>query len=148
MSSDNVKIDIRGVMPTSSGCAIFLACKEKTFVIYADPTNGQALTMAVEAVKKERPLTHDLMSSIFVGLGIKLRHIVINDVKDGTFYARLLLEMSNELGYKLVEVDARPSDAMVLAVQGQRPIFVSRKVLHSVDDMSEILERILEQEED
>ena len=72
--------------------------------------------------------------------------MVINDVNDGTFFARLLLRMENELGRKIVELDARPSDSIVLALQGKRPILVARKVFDSVDDMSEILERVLKQQ--
>ena len=54
--------------------------------------------------------------------------------------------MQNELGCKLLELDARPSDSMVLALQAKKPILVSRKVVDKVDDMSEILEKILKQQ--
>jgi antitoxin component of MazEF toxin-antitoxin module len=54
--------------------------------------------------------------------------------------------MENELGRKIIELDARPSDSIVLALQGKRPILVARKVFDSVDDMSEILERVLKQQ--
>lgn len=146
MSTDVVEVTIKGVMPTSNGCAIFLGCPEKTFVIYVDQGIGNAISMTINNVKKERPLTHDLVSSIFTGLGVTLRRVIINDVDDGTFFARLILSMENELGKKVLEVDARPSDSMVLALQAKQPIFVARKVLDSVEDMTEILERILKQQ--
>lgn len=133
-------------MPTSNGCAIFLGCDEKTFVIYVDQNIGNAISMTINDVKKERPLTHDLISSIFQGLGVKVERIIINDVDEGTFFARLILSMQNELGTKVLEIDARPSDSMVLALQTKRPIYVSRKVLDNVEDMTEILERILKQQ--
>lgn len=103
--------------------------------------------MALNDVQRERPLTHDLIAHIFKGLEVELTNVIINDVSDGTFYARIRLHMENELGRKIVEIDARPSDSMVLAVQARKPIFVARKVIENTEDMSEILERILRQEE-
>ncbi len=146
MSTDVVEVTIKGVMPTSNGCAIFLGCPEKTFVIYVDQSIGNAISMTINKVKKERPLTHDLVSNVFAGLGVTLRRVIINDVDDGTFFARLILSMENELGKKVLEVDARPSDSMVLALQAKQPIYAARKVLDSVEDMTEILERILKQQ--
>ena len=146
MQNGVVEVTIKGVMPTSNGCAIFLGNAEKTFVIYVDQGIGQALSMAINGVRKERPLTHDLISSIFLGLGVELRHVVINDVNDGTFFARIMLKMENELGKKLIEIDARPSDSMVLALQAKRPIYAAQKVIDDVEDMSEILDRILKQQ--
>ncbi|MGF1531835.1 MAG: bifunctional nuclease family protein [Puniceicoccaceae bacterium] len=146
MKNDVVEVTIKGVMPTSNGCAVFLGCSEKTFVIYVDPGIGNAISMAINGVRKERPLTHDLIFNIFKGLQISLERIVINDVDDGTFYARVILKMDNELGVKFAEIDARPSDSLVLAVQNRKPIFVARTVLDGVEDMSEILEKILSSE--
>lgn len=146
MQKDVVEVSIKGVMPTSNGCAIFLGGDEKTFVIYVDQNIGNAISMTINDVKKERPLTHDLISSIFHGLGVKVERVIINDVDDGTFYARLILSMQNELGTKVLEVDARPSDSIVLALQSKRPLYASRQVLDSVEDMTEILERILKQQ--
>ncbi len=146
MQKDVVEVSIKGVMPTSNGCAIFLGGDEKTFVIYVDQNIGNAISMTINDVKKERPLTHDLIGSIFHGLGVKVERVIINDVDDGTFYARLILSMQNELGTKVLEVDARPSDSIVLALQSKRPLYASRKVLDNVEDMTEILERILKQQ--
>lgn len=146
MENDAEPVTIKGVMPTANGCAIFLGPEEKTFVIYVDQYIGNAISMAINDEKKERPLTHDLMCSILLGLGANLERIVINDVDKSTFYARLIIKMENELGTKIVEVDARPSDSMVLALQSKRPIYVAKQVLDSVDDMTEILERILKQQ--
>lgn len=146
MQSDVVEVSIKGVMPTSNGCAIFLGSEEKTFVIYVDQGIGNALSMTINDVKKERPLTHDLIGSVFQGLGVKVERVIINDVEDGTFFARLILSMQNELGTKVLEIDARPSDSMVLALQAKRPIYASRKVMENVEDMTEILDRILKQQ--
>ena len=137
---------VKGVMPTANGCAIFLGDEGKTFVIYVDHAVGNAIQMSLDGVKKERPLTHDLIGHILTGLGVSLEHVVINDVNEGTFYARILLKMKNELGQKIVELDARPSDSTVLALSHKRPILVAKKVYDQVEDMSEILERVLKQQ--
>ena len=146
MQNDVVTVSVKGVMPTTNGCAVFLGNDEKTFVIYVDHPVGDAIRMTLDGVKKERPLTHDLISHIFLGLEVKLEHIVINDVNEGTFFARILLRMENELGKKIIEIDARPSDATVLALKHKRPIYVAKKVFDSSEDMSEILERVLKQQ--
>lgn len=137
---------VKGVMPTSNGCAVFLGNEAKTFVIYVDQGIGDAIQRAVSGERPERPLTHDLMLTILDGLGAEVERVVICDVEHGTFYARLILSMENELGHKIVEIDARPSDSIVLALASGKPIYTARKVLDSVDDMSEILAKILQQD--
>lgn len=146
MQNDVVAATIKGVMPTANGCAVFLGNEDKTFVIYVDHSVGNAIQMTLSGVKKDRPLTHDLIGSILLGLGSQLDHVVVNDSRDGTFYARILLRMENELGKKIVELDARPSDSIVLALQQKRPIYVARPVFEAVEDMTEILERVLKQQ--
>ena len=146
MQNDAVAVSVKGVMPTANGCAVFLGNEAKIFVIYVDHSVGNAIQMTLNGVKKERPLTHDLIQSIFIGLGAQLDHIVINDAREGTFFARIILRMENELGKKIVELDARPSDSIVLALQQRRPIYVARPVFEAVEDMTEILERVLKQQ--
>ncbi len=136
---------VKGVMPTANGCAVFLGNDDKTFVIYVDHFVGNAIRMSIDGVKKERPLTHDLIAHILTGLGARVEHVVINAVQESTFFARVLLVMENELGRKIVELDARPSDSIVLAIQHQRPLLVARAVFDSVEDMTEILERVQQQ---
>ena len=147
MNNDSVEVTVKGVMPTSNGCAIFLGNDQKTFVIYVDPAIGNAINMTINQVKKERPLTHDLIGLILRGLETKIERVVINDVDEGTFFARIILQMENELGKKIIELDARPSDSIVLALQMKQPIHVANKVLENVEDMSEILERILRKQD-
>jgi uncharacterized protein len=146
MQNDVVAVTIKEVMPTANGCAVFLGDESKTFVIYVDHSVGNAIQMTIDGVRKERPLTHDLIGHILLGLDTRLDRIVINDAREGTFFARVLLRMENELGTKIVEVDARPSDSIVLALQQKRPIFVARPVFDAVEDMSEILARVRRQQ--
>jgi bifunctional DNase/RNase len=146
MQNDVVPVTIKGVMPTANGCAVFLGDPAKTFVIYVDHSVGNAIQMTLDGVKRDRPLTHDLIGSILVGLGTRLDRVVINDAREGTFFARIFLRMENELGTKIVEIDARPSDSIVLALQQKRPIYVARAVFDAVEDMTEILDRVRRQQ--
>jgi len=147
MQNDVLKVSVKGVMPTSNGCALFLGTEEKTFIIYVDSQIGNTISMIVNDVDRERPITHDLISNIFVGLGIALQRVIINDVRERTFFARMILKMENEIESKICEIDSRPSDAIALALHDQRPIYVARKVLDAEDDMTELLERILKEQE-
>lgn len=146
MQNDVVAVSLKGVVPTPNTCAVFLGNENKAFVIYVDHVVGNALQMTMNGVKKDRPLTHDLIASILLGLGAKLDHVVINDARESTYFARIILRMENELGKKIVEIDARPSDSMVLALQHRRPIFVAQSVFENAEDMSEVLERVLKQQ--
>ena len=145
MDNQVVPVLVKGVMPTSSGCAVFLGNEAKTFVIYVDQGIGDAIQRAVDDVQADRPMTHDLMLTMLDGLGAEVERIVINHVDGGTFFARIILSMENELGHKIIELDARPSDSMVMALASTKPIYVAKTVIDSVDDMTEILAKILEQ---
>jgi len=148
MKSDVIAVEVKGVMPTANGCAVFLGDEDKVFVIYVDQGIGNTISMTINNVQKERPMTHDLIANVFTGFGINLERVVINDVDEGTFYARMIMKMDNEVDTKLVEIDSRPSDSLVLALQQKKPIYVDRAVMDKVDDMTEILERIVNQEGD
>jgi hypothetical protein len=100
--------------------------------------------MFLRDTPKERPLTHDLINNIFKGLSVTIERVIITEMKNSTYYARLILQQENELGRKIVEVDARPSDCLALATAQKRPIYVSNDLFDQVEDMSELLERITE----
>jgi bifunctional DNase/RNase len=109
---------------------------------------GSAISMTINGIKKERPLTHDLIGHLLLGFEISLERVIINDVNEGTYFARIILHMQNELGRKFLELDARPSDSIVLALQQKKPLLVARKVFDLVEDMTEILERVLKQQKE
>jgi bifunctional DNase/RNase len=145
LKNDIVQIEVKGVVPTANGCAVFLGNDAKVFVIYVDHGVGAAITMFLRNTPKERPLTHDLIGHIFTGLGVRVERVVINDLKNSTYFARLVLCVENELGKKILEIDARPSDCIALAVQQKSPIYVAGKVFSAVEDMTEVLKHINEQ---
>ncbi|MCX6355042.1 MAG: bifunctional nuclease family protein [Candidatus Aureabacteria bacterium] len=135
-----VKVDIKRIVATPETWAIFLGNGDKTFVLYVGPGVGMALSMSLEGVSKVRPLTHDLITSIFAGLGVRVERVVINDLKGVTFYARLFLREESERGKRVVELDARPSDCLVLAKQNGAPIYIDQHVLNQVEDVSNMLD--------
>ena len=136
-------IQIKAIIPTSNGSAVFLKEEQKTFVLYVDKAIGEIIQNVLNGEISERPLSHNLMVNILDGLGAEVERVIINSVNKGTYYARLILSMENELGHKIIELDARPSDSITLALLSNKPIYVNRTVLDSVEDMSEILEKIL-----
>ena len=146
MSKPVVEVQVRAVVPTTGGCAVFVGNDEKVFVIYVDQTVGQAITMFMRGAQKERPLTHDLMANILMALGARIERIVINDLKRGTYFARMILSAETELHQrKVVEIDARPSDCIAMAAQQKAAIYVSREVWEEVDDMADVLRKMEEE---
>ena len=141
-----VKVDVLSVLPTSGGCAVFLGNTRKIFVIYIDHTVGMAITLAMRHEPRERPQTHDLIGSILAGLGAKVDRVVINDFDNGVYFARLILSAENELyERKILEIDARPSDSIALAVQVDAPVFIARHVWEEAEDMTELYEKMREE---
>ena len=144
MKNDVIQVDIRGILPANSGCAIFVGNDEKVFVIQVEHNMGAVIGMFLRDTPKERPLTHDLIASIFKGFNITVERAIITDLKNSTYFARLILQQQNELGKKLVEIDARPSDCLALVTAQKRPLFVSAALFNQVEDMSKWLEEINE----
>jgi bifunctional DNase/RNase len=146
MSKAVVEVQVRAVIPTSGGCAVFLGNPEKVFVIYVDQSVGAAITMFMRGTQKERPLTHDLLANILRALGAQVERVIINDLKRGTYFARMILSAENELHQKkIIEIDARPSDCIAMATQQNASLYVSREVWDEVEDMSEVLRKMEEE---
>ena len=146
MSKPVVQVEVRAVAATSGGCAVFLGNEEKVFVIFVDQSVGAAIAMFRRGTRKERPLTHDLLASILQAFEAKIERVVINDLKRGTYFARLVLSAENESQEKkIIEIDSRPSDCIAMATQQAAPIYVSRDVWDQVEDMSEALRKMQEE---
>jgi len=140
VKNDVVPVQIRGILPVSNGCGLFVGNDQKVFVIHVEPQMGRTISDFLRDTPKERPLTHDLMQSIFKGFGISVERVVITELKNSTFFARLILEQNNELARKIVEIDARPSDCLAIASAQKKPIFVTKELFEQVEDMSKCLE--------
>jgi uncharacterized protein len=143
MSKRVVEVKIRAIVAAEGGFAVFLGNPEKTFVIFVDQTVGAAIEMSLRGVQNERPLTHDLLANILRELGTKIERAVISDLKCGTCYARLVLTVENELKQiKIMEIDARPSDSIAVAIAQRAPIYVSLNVWEELEDMTEALRKL------
>ena len=88
---------------------------------------ANAIALEIEKVSTQRPMTHDLIKSLLLGLNAGIRKVVVNELKDDTFYAIIWLERDGEL----ISVDSRPSDALALALRLDCPIYVEEAVLKS-----------------
>ena len=98
---------------------------DKTLPIWIGLLEATAIASELENIKFSRPMTHDLMKSLLDNLGARVVRIEICDLKDNTFYALIYLVMQN----KEFSLDARPSDALALALRSQAPIFVDEQVI-------------------
>ncbi|MBP7830280.1 MAG: bifunctional nuclease family protein [Kiritimatiellae bacterium] len=136
MPAGEIQVEVRGLLPTQSGVGVFLGHGDKVIAIFVDHSVAAAITMFMHKLKKPRPLTHDLIGSILAGLGVRAQKVLVNDLKDDTFFARLFLLQEGELGRNLVEIDSRPSDAIAVALQQGCPIYVSTSVWERAEDMT------------
>ncbi|MBI2618589.1 MAG: bifunctional nuclease family protein [Ignavibacteriales bacterium] len=123
---EKIQVDILGLSTSpSAGGAYALILKEvngtRRLPIIIGAFEAQSIALEMEGIKPPRPLTHDLIKSIIDTMGVALNDVFINELRDGTFYARLSVDTQ--------EIDSRPSDAIALAVRYGVPIFVSDKVM-------------------
>ncbi|SVC49529.1 uncharacterized protein METZ01_LOCUS302383, partial [marine metagenome] len=137
-------VQVRGILPANSGAAIFLGNEEKVFIIQVETNMAQVIGNFLREAPKERPLTHDLLAHVFQGFGIEVERVVITELKNSTYFARMILKMENELGTKIVELDARPSDCLAIASAQKVPVYVSNTLFEEVEDMSDYLDQINE----
>lgn len=143
MNREVVEIQVRAVLPLEGSFAVFLGNAQKTFVIYVDEAVGTTISMFMRGVTRDRPVTHDLLGSVMLAFGAKLERVIINHVEGSVFHARMILSAENELHQrKVVELDARPSDSIAMAVQLSAPLFVASKVFDEVEDVSSTLAEI------
>lgn len=133
------------VIPTKGGTAVFLVTEAKTIVIQVDAMIGEALLAAQAEKQPERPQSHDLMLQLILGLDATIAQVAIVEVKDGVFFARVILKQDGPVARKIAEVDARPSDALILAVKSKRPVYILRSVIEACEDMAETLARLRKQ---
>lgn len=142
MASDAIQVQILGLMPAASGMAVFLGNETKTFSIHVDHGVGTSIALLLKGEKRERPLTHDLIHLILKGFGITVDKVIINDLRNDTYFARLTLRQIGPGGTSITEIDARPSDCVAVALETGKPIYVSKEVWDKVSDMSSFLQEL------
>ena len=128
------------------GFALFLGNQQKAFVMCVDSSVGAAIALFLQRTPKARPLTHDLLADVLGALVAKVERVIINDFNGDAYFAKLVLGAENELTAKrLLELDARPSDGVALAIQQRAPIYVSLEVWDRVEDVTEALRALQEE---
>lgn len=93
--------------------------------IFIGPCEAEAIAMKLQNVSAERPMTHDLLQAIIAELGGEVQHIVVNDLRNDTFYAKIVVEQDGQTR----EIDSRPSDAIALSVRLDVPVYVDESVM-------------------
>lgn len=129
MQSDLIPVVLSKIMQSKAYTVIILGDESKKIAIYTEPQVGKNLQTFLTQGKKIRPSTHDLIDSIFKGYNIKILQVVIQDVEDTTYYARLFLELDDGDTRKILEIDARPSDCLTLALMEDTPVFCRQSVM-------------------
>ncbi|GMU34881.1 MAG: bifunctional nuclease family protein [Planctomycetia bacterium] len=128
----DVRMDLSRIViqDTSDQQIIFLRERggSREFPIVIGDSEACAIDRRLKGYKRARPMTHDLMADLIEVLRGELEKIIISDLKNHTFYAKLVIRRDGEI----VEVDSRPSDAIALGVASETPIFVSEQVLREV----------------
>jgi bifunctional DNase/RNase len=126
---EEVRMEIRGLMldPTSNVPIVVLRDEDnQVFLpIWIGVFEANAIALRIENVQPPRPMTHDLLRSALEQVGVKVRKVVISDLQDNTFFALIHVDRSGEE----LRIDARPSDAIALALRAEVPIYVLRPVL-------------------
>ena len=135
-----VRVEPIALLPTQAGCAVFLGDGAKVIVFYIDPGVGASINASLSGQRPPRPLTHDLYLLTLEAFGAKVSRAVIVRMENEVYYARLILEAENEImERKIIELDARPSDCLAIAVRCDAPVYVVRELWESLQDMSAVL---------
>jgi len=103
--------------------------------IWISPDVADAIALEMQGVRMARPFTHDLLRSVIEALGAQVSRVLVNDIRDNTFYARVIFDLAG----RYVEVDSRPSDAIALAVRVKCPLYIEETVL---DQAALVLEEL------
>ena len=125
-----VQVEILGLSASpSAGGAYALLLKEvfgvRRLPIIIGQFEAQSIALEMEGIKPPRPLTHDLLKNVIDNLGATISEIIISELKENTFYAKIKIEMATISN----EIDSRPSDAIALAVRTNAPLFVAEEVM-------------------
>lgn len=104
---------------------------ERMLPIWIGVFEANAIALRIENIATPRPMTHDLLKNLLDELGIKVEKIVVNDVRDNTFYAQIYCRHENQT----ITIDSRPSDAIALVLRTEAPIFVEESVVEMAHNM-------------
>ncbi|HYI09664.1 MAG TPA: bifunctional nuclease family protein [Thermoanaerobaculia bacterium] len=140
MTSELVPMSIKGLMldPVSNSPIVVLKDDEEKFFlpIWVGIFEANAIALQLENISTPRPMTHDLLRTMIAELDARVSRIVINDLRDSTFFAQIRLLITRGGNDRMLEIDARPSDAIALALRAEAPIFVAQSVLEQAQTIT------------
>lgn len=143
------RVEPIALMPTPAGCAVFLGDGKKVISFFIDPSIGASINAVLAGQKPDRPLTHDLFAMSLQSFGAKLQRVVIMRMEGEVYFARLIFQVENEVQQKkIVELDARPSDCIALAVRMEAPMYVLTTLWDELVDVSDTLDEMRRAGED
>jgi len=137
----DIPVRFNDIIRTKEGYAVFVTDGIKNIAFFIDGFTGEAICMAREGVRTMRPHTHMLIESIIAGLGAKVEKAVVLTLKEDIYFAHLYLSQPAGEGKHIVEIDARPSDCIALALELDAPLFVKQDVWEASEDMTWVLEQ-------
>ena len=142
-----VEMKIRGLMmdPVTNMPIVILkdVCGTHVLPIWVGIYEANAIALEIEKVSTPRPMTHDLIKTLLVGLDAGIQKVVVNELKDDTFFAVIWVQRNGEM----ISVDSRPSDALALALRLDCPIFVDDAVLKSSKLANNVAEKVSNNQE-
>lgn len=138
MASDLIPVTFHKIMQAKAYTVFVLSALEKHFAIYTDSKVGQNIQMLLTQKEKPRPYTHDLFNNVLDGFDIKLLQTVIYDVQDTVYFARLFAEQTINGKKHIVELDARPSDCLTLALMNNIPIFCKKDIIEHLVEIKDV----------
>ena len=128
MASELIQVKFSKIMQTRAYTMVIVGTDEKRFPIYTEASVGKLLQDTLTGVEHRRPLTHDLISELLLGMRIRIKQIVINDLQGSVYFARLFIEQHLDDKRHILELDARPSDCITLALLHDIPVYCTRDV--------------------
>lgn len=136
MPSELVPISFHKVLQSQAYTVVILGTADKQFSIYMEPQVGKDIQIYLTDGEKKRPSSQNLIQSILHGCNIHPIQIVIDHTENSVYFAKLFLEASLETGKTILEIDARPSDCITLALLDNIPMYCRKEVLENSPDPS------------
>jgi len=128
MENELIPVSFSKIMQSKSYTAIVLGDEHKRFAIYTEPQVGRILQGFLTEEKRQRPMTHELFFSILENLQAKVLQVVIHELEGTVFLARLFIEQQINDKRHIIEIDARPSDAITFALITSSPVFCRKEI--------------------
>lgn len=137
LMEDLYPVSFNKIMQAANYTVFVLGTPKKQFSIFTAPEIGETIEKLLSQTPSARPKTHDLLDSLFKGLSISPFQLIIHDVKESIYYCKLFLEQSTTEDQKILEIDVRPSDGLIIALSYNIPIFCTQPILEKSPEFQE-----------